>query len=346
MSAPLVNPAPIIEARPLRVFDNTADPAADPTVQPSLAQAHSLLSTGEVDASLDRFRALIASGTDVAFAYRGAGAICFLRKDYREAGRLLDASLKANPSDPTALYLRGQVAAAIGDMAEARTFYQRAVATDPEHEGAQSALQQQREPRPSDEVGAGRARGTVAGMQQRAGTVRKTGIIPRGATPVLSLYTWAFRLERRDASGAALPAITVAMTGTRFVGIINNGDVIELELPRNWRNGTILTVSSVRNLTGNITVEAHGWTPARRVARGVGRLVSTLVLLALIAGLIGFLLIFAHSASQSRDTAPATIEATSAWQVATHARSDSHDLAVLAASGRKSLSEYRTIIST
>ena len=87
------------------------------------------------------YRELIAAHADVGPAYQGAGYICFLRKDYGEADRMLAASLEANPSNPNALYLRGMVAAATGNTDAARSYYSQALAIDPDHARAKDALQ-------------------------------------------------------------------------------------------------------------------------------------------------------------------------------------------------------------
>lgn len=106
----------------------------------SLAQAKKLFNDGDLVASLAMYRRVIAAHTDLGPAYQGAGYICFLRKDFGEAEQLLAASLQANPSNPNAWYLRGQVAAATGDTEAERTAYSQALAIDPNHARAQDAL--------------------------------------------------------------------------------------------------------------------------------------------------------------------------------------------------------------
>ena len=113
----------------------------DPTDRPSLARAEKLFNDGDQVASLAMYRELIAAHTNVGPAYQGAGYVCFLRKDYGEAERMLAASLEANPSNPNALYLRGMVAAAAGNTDAARSYYSQALTIDPDHARAKDALQ-------------------------------------------------------------------------------------------------------------------------------------------------------------------------------------------------------------
>jgi hypothetical protein len=87
------------------------------------------------------YRELIAAQKNLGPAYQGAGYICFLRKDYGEADRMLAASLEANPSNANALYLRGMVAAGTGNNGAARSYYNQALAIDPDHARARDALQ-------------------------------------------------------------------------------------------------------------------------------------------------------------------------------------------------------------
>ena len=114
---------------------------SDATDEPSLERAEKLFNDGDQVASLAMYQELIAAHADVGPAYQGAGYICFLRKDYGEADRMLAASLEANPSNPNALYLRGMVAAATGNTDAARSYYSQALAIDPGHARAKEALQ-------------------------------------------------------------------------------------------------------------------------------------------------------------------------------------------------------------
>jgi tetratricopeptide (TPR) repeat protein len=106
----------------------------------SLARAKQLYEDGDLEGSLAMYRALIASGTDVAAAGKGAGLVSLRMKKYGEADNLLAMSLQTKPSDPDALYLRGQVAAATGQADRAREFYEQALAAEPGHARAASAL--------------------------------------------------------------------------------------------------------------------------------------------------------------------------------------------------------------
>ena len=123
------------------------EPAKDPpnhreaTPGPSLARAEKLFDDGDQAASLTMYQELIAAHTNLGPAYQGAGYICFLRRDYGEADRMLAASLEANPSNPNALYLRGMVAAATGNAEAARSYYNQALTIDPDHARARDALQ-------------------------------------------------------------------------------------------------------------------------------------------------------------------------------------------------------------
>jgi hypothetical protein len=110
------------------------------------------------------------------------------------------------------------------------------------------------------------------------------------------VYVWTFRLDRHDSSGQPLPTVTVAMTGTELNGLLNNGDLVEVKVPRKWQFGEVLATRAIRNLTGNMTVEAHGWTAAARVGYRVWRLVAWLILLGVIALIAYVALHTAHKA--------------------------------------------------
>ena len=85
--------------------------------------------------------------------------------------------------------------------------------------------------------------GTVRGMQMRQ-EVRAAGTVS----------VWSFRLERHDASGDRLPPVPIEMRSSRFHGVINDGDLVEVK--QRWKLGRTLKPRRIYNLTTGATVTA------------------------------------------------------------------------------------------
>jgi hypothetical protein len=102
----------------------------------------------------------------------------------------------------------------------------------------------------------GPVRGTVTGMSQRQEVFNRA--------PYL---VWNFRVERVDAMGNRLDPVAVEMIGRRFLGAINNGDVVEIDAAA--KPGKLMHPKTVRNLTSNATVRSKG-KPHRVLARVFG----------------------------------------------------------------------------
>jgi hypothetical protein len=92
---------------------------------------------------------------------------------------------------------------------------------------------------------------------------------------------WNFRVESWDATGAPQPPIAVEMRGLSFSGSVGDGDWVEI--PGRWSPGENLHVKSLRNLSMNAPVEAHGEGEAGRFFSPIAKAIVVLLMLALFA---------------------------------------------------------------
>ncbi len=119
--------------------------AADPA---NLSARYSLLvslaTAGQVgDAEREYRQLLAAAGNSPAarpFVLLGAARLAIARRDFGTAVRLYRQSLSENPRDAEASYLLGLVYISLDSLPQAREFLSRAVAIDPSHSEANSAL--------------------------------------------------------------------------------------------------------------------------------------------------------------------------------------------------------------
>ncbi len=130
--------------------------------------------------------------------------------------------------------------------------------------------------------------GTVTQFQQSTRLLPKAHPVGRvrGLRPCLFMRG-VFGWKDRDQAGQRLPTVMVEMTGFNLEGLINNGDQVEIDRTDHWKGRGVLKTDTVRNLTGNATVCALGWTPTRRVARVIGRSLTILLVLVVVAVIIG-----------------------------------------------------------
>ncbi len=98
--------------------------------------------------------------------------------------------------------------------------------------------------KPPRRVSRGAIAGEVRGFNERA-----------EAAGDKLLTVWTFRLERYDKAGNRLPPVAVQMSGMRFSGSINEGEWVEI--PGKFREGRVMHVQEVRNLTTNTIVKAR-----------------------------------------------------------------------------------------
>jgi hypothetical protein len=125
------------------------------------------------------------------------------------------------------------------------------------------------QPQPTAAAAAGQAMGdsrsgVVSGLQQRSEMVGRT-----------YFQVWNFRLERRDARGAALPPVPVEMRARSIRGQIANGDLVEI--PSSARP------MRLKNVTTGATIKAHG--KPHPFWRGVG-LILFMILFVIVALII------------------------------------------------------------
>jgi hypothetical protein len=73
-----------------------------------------------------------------------------------------------------------------------------------------------------------------------------------------TLQIWTFRILRFDEKlGNPLPKIPIEMKGSRFDGFINDEDTVRVK--GKWKEGEILKVNELFNVTNNIPVKVHTW---------------------------------------------------------------------------------------
>jgi hypothetical protein len=123
-----------------------------------------------------------------------------------------------------------------------------------------------RRTKPPRRVSRGAIAGEVRGFNERAEAVGDK-----------LLTVWSFRLERYDKAGNRLPPVAVQMSGMRFSGSINEGEWVEVA--GKWREGQVMRVQEVRNLTTNTVVKAR---KASKASTVIGWMFTILIFAALI----------------------------------------------------------------
>jgi tetratricopeptide (TPR) repeat protein len=126
-------------SRPRTVVPRVSAAVLD-RAEPSLTDARRLQAVGDRDGALRTYASLIACGRDLAAAYHGAGYIHFKNQDFAEADRMLGESLRIQPRNANALYIRAQICAVTGDAGQAADLYREALVVNPSHGPARAAL--------------------------------------------------------------------------------------------------------------------------------------------------------------------------------------------------------------
>jgi hypothetical protein len=86
------------------------------------------------------------------------------------------------------------------------------------------------------------------------GLMTKSETTPNGRSRMI----WTFRILRFDEKlGSPLPKIPVEMKGLSFEGFINDEDTVRVK--GKWKEGKVLEITKLFNVTNNIDVEAHKW---------------------------------------------------------------------------------------
>lgn len=94
-------------------------------------------------------------------------------------------------------------------------------------------------------------RGRVAAMQQRQ-EIEGYHHIGRTRVPTYGIV-WSFRLQVAGPDGNPLPPVAIEMRAPSFIGLIGNGDQLEVEAG-DYATGSILCLKEVRNLSTNSVV--------------------------------------------------------------------------------------------
>lgn len=106
---------------------------------------------------------------------------------------------------------------------------------------------------------------------------------PAGGQQTVTII--AFHVERYDKAGNRMSPIPVEMRCKSFVGLIREGDQVEVR--GKWREGEVLRVSKVYNLTTRSRIKKGASSPLyKRVPTFIGWCLYYLVYAAIIAGII------------------------------------------------------------
>lgn len=106
----------------------------------TLQRAQEMYNHGDLTGSENLFRVLILSTDHTADGFYGVGACRLSRGDLAGACQFLENAVRLDPSNANAYYLLGETADRAGDVHRAIYQYQRALAANPQHEGARSKL--------------------------------------------------------------------------------------------------------------------------------------------------------------------------------------------------------------
>jgi hypothetical protein len=114
-----------------------------------------------------------------------------------------------------------------------------------------------RVPALGDHVSGPYIQGVVRNLQMRSEGIPKFSTVQQwqGAS---SFQVWNFRLERLDADGQRLEPISVQMRGARIDGMLQDGDDVNVSVPRSWQEGELLEATEVENLTAQCVVAVEG----------------------------------------------------------------------------------------
>jgi hypothetical protein len=105
-----------------------------------LRGAQALLSAGNSAAAYGAFLNIIEDDPGSVEAYHGAGYAQYQLGNLTAADDLLTRTLQIAPRNANALYLRGDIALALGEADQACSFFEQALAVNPDHSHAGTAL--------------------------------------------------------------------------------------------------------------------------------------------------------------------------------------------------------------
>lgn len=106
------------------------------------------------------------------------------------------------------------------------------------------------------------------------------GLGQRTAQPNMQVYS--FRVERFDAQGNRLPAVTVEMKGIGFEGSLNEGDQVRID--RKPRPGKTIRIKELMNLTAGSIFKVQQYSLIVRILSVPMTLIGYLIVAAFVVG--------------------------------------------------------------
>lgn len=121
-------------------FAQSSDDEVTPEVQQLYAQAHAAQQQGNIDAAIDKYRAMIRLAPHLAPAYNNLGMLYFNQHDFTKAAETLEQGLKLNPEMPGASAMLGTSYFELGETEKAEAPLATALRANPSDNLAEMTL--------------------------------------------------------------------------------------------------------------------------------------------------------------------------------------------------------------